>query len=141
MIRDQLHALLKAEEVDPAAVTPDEGWHMDIRFVDGPITGARDVCLFRARFEPGAYHERHRHPNAEEIYYIISGRAAVGAGETEHVAEAGSVQFVAKGAVHWFRNLDDAPLELVGVYVGGATLEEAGYEYVGPIDERHRQVS
>jgi mannose-6-phosphate isomerase-like protein (cupin superfamily) len=88
-----------------------------------------------------AYHERHCHPNAEEIYYIISGRAAVGAGDREYVAEAGSVQYVAKGAVHWFRNLDDETLDLVGVYVGGSTLDEAGYEYVGPIEDRHRQVS
>lgn len=140
MIRDEHHALLLAEEVEPATVTADEGWHMTIRFIDGPLTGAENVCMFRARFEPGAYHERHFHPNAEEIYYIISGRAAVGAGEREHVAEAGSVQFVAKGVVHWFRNVGDEALDLVGVYVGGSTLDEAGYEYVGPIEQRHRQV-
>lgn len=140
MIRDEHHTLLSAEEVAPAVVDAADGWQMAIRFVGGDLTGSDGVCLFRADFEPGSRHERHVHSAADEIFYVISGRAAVGAGEREYLAEAGSVQHIPRGKVHWLRNVGDEPVEVVGVYVGGSSLEATGYDYVGPVEERHRQV-
>jgi quercetin dioxygenase-like cupin family protein len=142
LIRTENHTLTNIEDdVAVAGVSPDQGWkQMRIRFFDGEASGSENCCMFRASFPPGAAHERHFHPNADEFFYLISGRAAVGAGDEEHVAERGTVQFIPAGKVHWLRNLDpDEGVEVVGIYVGGRTLEEAGYEYVGEIEPRYRK--
>jgi quercetin dioxygenase-like cupin family protein len=140
MIRSDEQLLVHVDELEPAPVRREEGWQdMDIRFITGELSGAETSCLFRARFPAGARHERHFHPNADEFFYVLSGRAAVGAGEEEHVATPGTVQFIPAGVVHWLRNLGETePVEVVGVYVGGASLEEAGYEYAGEITEEYR---
>jgi len=135
------HVLINVlEEIEPKQVAPEEGWKsIRIRFLDGDQSGSENTCLFRATFPPGAAHERHSHPNADEFFYLISGRAAVGAGDGEFVATAGTVQYIPAGKVHWLRNLDASePVEVVGVYVGGSSLQEAGYDYVGEVTEEYR---
>jgi quercetin dioxygenase-like cupin family protein len=80
-------------------------------------------------FPPGAAHEAHRHPNADEFFYVIRGRALLGAEQEEHEAGPGTVEFVPAGKVHWLRNLDSSePVEVVGGYLGVGSLEEAGYQ-------------
>jgi quercetin dioxygenase-like cupin family protein len=136
VIRNDDHFLVDIlAEIDPEPVAPRDGWRgIEIRFLNGSASGSSNTCLFRASFPPGATHERHMHPNADEFFYLISGRAAVGAGDQEQVASGGTVQFIPAGRVHWLRNLDETePVEVVGVYVGGASLEDAGYVYAGEI--------
>jgi len=133
MIRNDDNLLVEiAAEIEPSAMRSEEGWRaLEIRFLEGSLSGSENSCLFRATFPAGARHERHHHPNADEFFYLISGRAAVGAGDEEHEAGPGFVQFIPAGKVHWLRNLDDSePVEVVGIYVGGRTLEEAGYVHV-----------
>jgi mannose-6-phosphate isomerase-like protein (cupin superfamily) len=134
MIRDERHALVHVDEVDVAGVRRENGWHdLAIRFVGGDLTGSQDVCFFNARFPPGAAHEPHLHPNADELYFLISGRATVGVGDDEHVIEAGTVHFVRRGEVHWLRNREeDGAVEVAGLYIGAPSLDAAGYEHVTP---------
>jgi len=138
LIRSEHHTMADfATDLEPAEVSRDEGWRgIRIRFFEGAVSGSENCCMFRAHFPPGAAHERHFHPHADEFFYVISGHAAVGAGDEEHEATAGTVEFVPAGKVHWLRNLDDTqPVEVVGIYVGGRSLAEAGYEFVGHIEE------
>jgi len=144
MIRNEHHTLLQAHtEVEAAGVQRENGWRdIEIRFVTGELTGAGSGCLFTARFEPGAAHERHVHPHADEIFIVTSGRAAVGAGDGEHEASAGTVQFVPAGRVHWLRNVDDTePVEVIGVYLGVPDLDAAGYEHLGDVPDELRTVT
>jgi quercetin dioxygenase-like cupin family protein len=133
MIRDERQALVHVDEVEAAGVGRDDGWRdLVIRFVGGDLTGSENVCFFNARFPPGATHEPHRHPNADELYFLLSGRALVGVGDDEYAIEAGTVHFVRAGEVHWLRNAqDDTPVEVAGLYIGAPSLEAAGYEHVG----------
>lgn len=130
------HYLTRVEEIAPAVVPPEKGWRdVDIRFIaTRELTGSGAVCLFRTVFPPGAAHEKHVHPNADEFIYVIRGRAGAGCGEEEFEVGPGSVQLVPKGTVHWLRNLDpDQPVELVGGYLGVGSLEEAGYDFRGSV--------
>jgi quercetin dioxygenase-like cupin family protein len=134
--RSDDHVLINiVEEIEPSQVDPEQGWRsLVIRFLDGTVTGSANTCLFRATFPPGAVHARHSHPNADEFFYLISGNAAVGAGDEEHLVGPGTVQFIPAGKVHWLRNVDEAtPVEVVGVYVGARSLEGAGYDYAGEV--------
>lgn len=124
------HYLVNIADVEPKTVRADQGWiSMDIRF-PLPVEVARSggVALFRAVFKPGAEHRAHRHPNADEFFYVIRGRAAIGSGDEVHEVGAGTVEFVPKGTVHWLRNLDaESEVEVLGGYLGVGSLEEAGY--------------
>jgi quercetin dioxygenase-like cupin family protein len=136
MLRTTNHYLAQVDEIPPAPVPQEKGWRdMDIRFIaTRELSGSGAVCLFRTVFPPGAAHEKHVHPNADEFIYVISGRAGAGCEGDEFEVGAGSVQIVPKGRVHWLRNLDpQMPVELVGGYLGVGSLEEAGYEFVGVV--------
>jgi len=135
MRRTDAHFTVHVEEVQPAPVRVEQGWRdVDIRFlITRDAAGTGSVCLFRAVFPPGAAHQAHRHPNADEFFYVLRGRALLGAEDERHEARAGTVEFVPAGRVHWLRNLDPAePVEVVGGYLGVGSLDEAGYELAEP---------
>ena len=123
------------DEMTSAAVGPDAGWvNMNIRFVTSAMTGFDEVCLFRASFPPGAQHQPHRHPNAAEFFYVISGHAASGCGDAEHEVRGGAFELIAKDKVHWLRNVSDTEnIEVIGGYLAVGSLEEAGYVPVSQV--------
>ena len=138
------HFQINISEVEPAPVRTEDGWrNMDIRFVvRGDNADSSEVCFWRTVFPPGAAHERHYHPNAAEVLYVLRGRGAAGTADEEHEVTPGTAQYIPKGAVHWLRNLDsDAELEIVGCYAPVGSLEEAGYVFVGDITAEYRQIS
>jgi quercetin dioxygenase-like cupin family protein len=137
------HFQLNVTDIDPAPVKRDDGWRdMDIRFlVRRDNAGAGEVCFWRTVFPPGGAHERHYHPNAAEVLYVLRGRGAAGTEAEEHEVSPGTVQYIPKGAVHWLRNLEpEQELEIVGCYAVAGSLEEAGYVFVSDITEEYRQV-
>jgi quercetin dioxygenase-like cupin family protein len=137
------HFQVHVSEVEPAPVERKEGWRdMDIRFlIRDDNAGSSEICFWRTVFPPGGAHERHVHPHAAEVFYVLSGRGAAGSEHTEQEVTSGSVQYIPPGVVHWFRNLeDDQQLELVGCYAPAGSLEEAGYEFVSEITDEYRQL-
>jgi quercetin dioxygenase-like cupin family protein len=137
-----VHFQIHVDDMAPADVKADDGWRkMDIRFLIGDRSGgAEECCFWRTIFPPGAAHERHFHPNAEEILYVLRGRGAAGTEDEEHEVRPGVAQYVPAGKVHWLRNLsDNEELEIVGVY-SAPSLEAAGYVFVSEITNEYRQV-
>jgi quercetin dioxygenase-like cupin family protein len=137
------HLQVGVAEVDPAPVRREDGWRkMDIRFMitTDNAPGTR-VCWWRTVFPPGAAHERHFHPAADEVLFVLRGRGAAGTDSDEREIRPGEAQFIPAGATHWLRNLDtEAELEIVGCYSPAGSLEEAGYEYVGDITDEYKRV-
>jgi quercetin dioxygenase-like cupin family protein len=143
MAAESRHFQLNVTEIDPAPVMRDDGWRdMDIRFLVGRETAnAGEVCFWRTVFPPGAAHERHYHPHAAEVLYVLRGRGAAGTEDEEHEVVPGTAQYIPPGAVHWLRNLElDDELEIVGCYAPAGSLEDAGYVFVSEISEQYRQV-
>ncbi len=91
-------------------------------------TGAHRVILLTSELPPGKVHLLHRHPNAEQIMYVLEGSClALSEGEPVRLNEGDAV-FIAEGEWHGVRNdTDRAALTLI-IYAGAGTLEEAGYE-------------
>jgi quercetin dioxygenase-like cupin family protein len=142
--QSQQHFQIHIDDMGPADVRADEGWRqMDIRFlVSNESGGARNVCWWRTVFPPGAAHERHYHPNAEEVLYVLRGRGAAGTQDTENEVTPGTAQYIPAGVTHWLRNASDTEdLEIVGCYAPAASLEQAGYVFVSEITAEYRQVS
>lgn len=98
--------------------------------VDKDTVGAEDItfahCTFEART---ATHKKHIHKDAEEVIYILSGKGISGLIDTEVEMNPGETMFVPRGAVHWFYNPFDAPVEMLFVYTR-PSLQSAGYRVV-----------
>ena len=91
-------------------------------------TGTRKIILLSSEFPPGKVHWLHRHPNAEQIMYVLEGSClALSEGEPVRLKEGDAV-FIAQGEWHGVRNDTDQPAATLVIYAGAGTLEEAGYE-------------
>jgi quercetin dioxygenase-like cupin family protein len=91
--------------------------------------GARGIILLSSEIPPGKVHLLHRHPNAEQIMYVVEGSCvALSEGEEVRLKEGDAV-FISEGEWHGVRNesSERSALTLV-IYSGAGTLEEAGYE-------------
>ena len=128
--------LVHIDDVKPAQMNAGEGWSItDFRVPIGRHTGSPNT-LFWGKFMPGSVHKKHRHENAEEIYYVVRGRGVAGAGPDRVEVRAGHVHFIPRGVEHFLQNVSTTePLEVVGVYTGGGSVEETGYVYTGDVTD------
>ena len=78
-------------------------------------------------FPPGSKHDIHRHPNAEEFEYLVSGRGIARVGDADVELGPGEVVFVPTNDYHGFENNGDEPVFMIWGYAGAASLDEAGY--------------
>lgn len=116
------------------SLTAEQGWvDMEVRWlITADTVEAEQTVVGRTVLRPGSKHDIHRHPNAEEWEYVISGSAIKHVGDESVRLEAGDVVFVPKNVYHGLENASDTePVVTVWGYSGGATLEQAGYELPG----------
>ncbi|MDR1318108.1 MAG: cupin domain-containing protein [Treponema sp.] len=106
--------------------------------VDRDTVGSKELSFMYSKFDgKTSIHHKHKHDDCEEVMYIASGRGVGGVGDHESIQQAGDVIFVPRGAVHWFYNPFDEPLEMWTVYskpslrAAGYSLESSGYSNVG----------
>ena len=101
-----------------------------IVLVDRETAGAEDITFAWCRFEAKiSSHKKHIHENAEEVIYILSGKGISGIGDSEAEMCPGDTMFVPRGAVHWFYNPFDEPVEMIFIYTR-PSLKSAGYTIV-----------
>jgi quercetin dioxygenase-like cupin family protein len=100
--------------------------------VDGENGGAAHLTFGYAVFDPKtSFHKKHFHPNAEEVFYLLSGKGmgGVGLGSKEVEIVEGDTIWVPKGEVHWLYNPFDKRCEILFVYAA-PSLDAAGYEII-----------
>ncbi len=79
-------------------------------------------------FPPEKSHEVHRHPHAEEFFYVIEGSGLhLSDGEPVRL-QAGDVVFVPINEWHGFANDTGSPATVITVMGGVGNYQEAGYE-------------
>lgn len=108
----------------------DEGWvNMRVQFLVDQVQADSDKFLLGwTVLPPGARHDRHRHPNAEEFFVVLSGRGLVYTDEEDQPATEGDVVFTRRGHWHGFNNTGDEDVTLVWGWSGAGSLDGAGYE-------------
>jgi quercetin dioxygenase-like cupin family protein len=108
---------------------PERGWlDMDVRWlVTESSVGAKQTVFGVTIFPPGARHEIHRHPNAEEFEYLISGHGVAYVDDDAIELGPGEVVFVPRNAYHGFANTSDADVVMAWGYSGAASLAAAGF--------------
>lgn len=107
-----------------------EGWvDMQVQFlIDERTSGTDRLVVGRTVLPPGARHERHRHPNADEFLVVMSGRGTIYTDGEDEPAGEGDVVFTPAGHWHGFSNISDGDVLLIWGWSGAGSLEGAGYE-------------
>jgi quercetin dioxygenase-like cupin family protein len=120
-----------AESFAPdGSLRAEDGWvDMHVKFlITRDTVGAQQTVFGITIFPPGAMHDIHRHPNAEETEYIVEGRGIARVGDDDVAMGPGDIVFVKQNDDHGFRNTSDTERAvMVWCYGGAASLEEAGY--------------
>ena len=133
------HDLITRVEDVPSdtSLRAERGWHdMDVKWLITKETmGTTKTVVGRTFFPPGSKHALHRHPNAEEWEYIISGEGIKHVGKDSIVMRAGDLVFCPQNEYHGLENPagNTEPLVTIWGYCGAGSLEDAGYEL--PADE------
>jgi quercetin dioxygenase-like cupin family protein len=111
------------------------GWHeLQVRWlVTREQTGSETTVVGLSVFPPGAKHDLHRHPHAEEWEYVLSGSGIKRVGDRDVPIAAGDIVFTPRDEYHGVANTTDETLTTLWGYTGAASLEEAGY--VRPADD------
>ena len=119
---------LKEGKVDKS-LKDEDGWvkTVPVWLVTEEI-GAKYGTFGYAELPPGSIHELHTHPNADEVFYVISGHGMAQCGDQEFEINAGDTVFTPAGEPHITKNTDEN-ISLIGIfaYMGQPSLEKAGY--------------
>src|ERR671921_639981 len=107
---------------------PDQEGLIVKNIIDRDVAGARRIILLSSELPPGKVHLLHRHPNAEQIMYVLEGACLALSEERAMRLSEGDAVFIAQGEWHGVRNDTDQPAVTLVIYAGVGTLEEAGYE-------------
>jgi quercetin dioxygenase-like cupin family protein len=128
-VRD--HPMKRSFDATPSDsdLRSEDGWvDMDVRWLLTRETVGTEHSVFGITvFPPRAKHDIHRHPNAEEFEYLVSGSGIARVGDTDVELRPGEVVFVPRNDYHGFENTGDDPVVMIWGYAGAASLEEAGY--------------
>src|SRR4051812_32417114 len=63
-------------------------------------TGAKSLVVIEARLNEGGGHSFHKHPEQEELIYVIEGRVEQWLDHERRIMQAGDSVFVPAGTVH-----------------------------------------
>jgi quercetin dioxygenase-like cupin family protein len=108
----------------------EDGWvDMNVKWlITEESVGARSTVFGITVFPPGARHEIHRHPHAEETEYLIEGHGIARVGDDDVTVGPGDIVFVPANDQHGFVNTSQTERAvMVWCYGGAASLERAGY--------------
>jgi oxalate decarboxylase/phosphoglucose isomerase-like protein (cupin superfamily) len=80
------------------------------------VTGSAGFSAGIVLLEPGKGHERHTHPDSEEILYFLGGEGEQTIADEKRTVEAGEMVHIPSGVEHSTINTSWEPLRFLAVY-------------------------
>jgi quercetin dioxygenase-like cupin family protein len=93
-----------------------------------PSTGARQLTVIDVTLAPGKGHNFHKHPDQEEVIYVIAGTVEQWVDRQTRILGPGDAAFIPAGTVHASFNVGQAEAKVVAIL--GPCVGEIGYELV-----------
>jgi len=97
-------------------------------FSSPAASNAKDLVVIEVTFNPGGGHNFHKHPNQEEVLYVIDGEVEQWVDQEKRVLGAGDSAFVGADVVHASFNVGDRNARLLAML--GPSIGTEGYELV-----------
>ena len=79
------------------------------------LTDAQDLLLVRVHMPPGQGHKFHKHPEMEEIIYVLSGSAEQWVDREKQILTAGQIAHIPRDMVHGTYNAGSETLEFLAI--------------------------
>lgn len=92
------------------------------------MTNAKDVTVIEVSLKAGHGHDFHKHPNQEEVIYVINGEVEQWLETEKCILRAGDSIFIGVNAVHASFNTGDEIVTLMVVL--GPCVGKGGYEVI-----------
>ena len=86
------------------------GWHSSPSF-----TSCKNVVVVEAVFVEGKSHAFHRHPNQEEVIYVLEGRIEQWLEKEKSVLGPGESLFIPANVIHATYNVFPAPAKILAI--------------------------
>ena len=93
-----------------------------------PSTAAAQLTVIEVNITPGEGHDFHKHPDQEEVIYVISGQVEQWLEQEKRILGPGDSVFIGADVVHASFNVGDLEAQLLAIL--GPCVGEAGYELV-----------
>jgi len=93
-----------------------------------PNTGAKDLTVIDVTLLPGKGHDFHKHPDQEEVIYVVAGRVEQWLDREKRTLGPGDSAFIPAGVVHASFNTGDVEAKVVAIL--GPCVGTIGYELV-----------
>ena len=109
------------QAVDPNAIpTQTFDWGAIKWFVTPELTEGAGITFGEVVLQPGRGHDRHNHPESEEILYVLSGEGEQMLDDREPFAvKPGDTIYVPTGVFHSTMNTSWEPMRLLALYNPG----------------------
>ncbi len=88
-------------------------------------TLARDLVMIEVKLKPGKGHNFHKHPDQEEVIYVVEGEVEQWLESEKRILKAGDSVFINKDVVHASFNRSSQPAKLMAIL--GPAVSAAGY--------------
>ena len=96
-------------------------------------SGAQSLVVVEVDLDPGAGHSFHRHPNQEEVIYVLAGRVEQWIDKERRTLTSGDSAVIGRDVVHASFNVGADRARLLAVL--GPAIGEEGYELVDVAEE------
>ena len=96
-------------------------------------TGARDLVVIEVTLETGQGHAFHKHPDQEEVIYVIDGTIEQWIGQEKQLLSSGDSAFIGADVVHASFNDSGSSAKLLAIL--GPSIGEEGYALVDVFEE------
>ena len=93
-----------------------------------PSTSAEQLTVIEVTLSPGKGHDFHKHPDQEEVIYVIDGSVEQWLDREKRVLGPGDSVFIGADVVHASFNVGDSQAKLLAIL--GPCVGEGGYELV-----------
>jgi quercetin dioxygenase-like cupin family protein len=88
-------------------------------------TGAKDLTVIEVTLSPGTGHNFHKHPDQEEVIYVLEGSVEQWLGRDKRLLSPGDSVFIPADLVHASFNTGSSPAKLMAIL--GPCVGEGGY--------------
>ena len=103
-------------------------------WVSRPATTAtKDLVVIEVTLEPRGGHNFHKHPEQEEVIYVLDGTIEQWLGEKMQMLSGGDTVFIPAGAVHASFNVSGQTAKVLAIL--GPSIGEDGYQLVEVYDQ------
>lgn len=108
-------------------------WGMLRWMSNPPATGAGQLTVIEVNILPGQGHDFHKHPDQEEVIYVIEGAVEQWLDTDKRMMGPGDSVFIGADVVHASFNTGEADAKLLAIL--GPCVGELGYELVDVADQ------